>query len=147
MDCQRPGVCTEHGLELDLKTYQAGRAAITDLKAGRLDLACCAEFVLVGEILAGGADLRCLSVLSSGEINELIARRDRGISRPEDLRGKTIGLPLKTSAEFFLGRFLTFNHLSLKEVTIININPFDLADALPPGKWTQFWSGSRLSMR
>ena len=128
------GFAKEHGLELDLKTYQSGKDAVTDLQAGRLDLACCAEFVLVGEILAGGPDLRYLSVLSSGEVNELIARRDRGVSRPEDLRGKTIGLPLKTSAEFFLGRFLTFNHLSLKEVTIVNINPFDLADALAAGK-------------
>ncbi len=123
-----------HGVELSIKNYLAGRDAVIDLKAGRLDLACCAEFVLVGEVLAGTADLRCLTALSAGEINKLIARRDRGISRPEDLRGKTIGLPLKTTVEFFLGRFLAFSHLSLKEVNLVDLNPLDLADALATGK-------------
>jgi NitT/TauT family transport system substrate-binding protein len=130
---QDQGYAKAYGLELDLKPYQAGRDAILDLKAGRLDLACGAEFVLVSEVLAGATDLRCLATLGSGEVNELIARRDRSINRPEDLRGKTIGVPRGTNLEYFLGRFLTFNHLSLKEVTVVNLNPFDLADALAAG--------------
>jgi NitT/TauT family transport system substrate-binding protein len=123
-----------NGLEMVLKTYPSGRDALRDLEASRLDFACCAAFVLVKEILAGQTNLRCLSALASGEICEVIARRDRGISRPEDLRGKTIGVPRGTSAEFFLGRFLTFNHIALTEVRIIDINPLDLADNLAAGK-------------
>ena len=123
-----------NGLDLVLKTYPSGRDALKDLEASRLDLACCAEFVLVKEILAGQTNLRCLSAIASGEIDEVIARRDKGISRPEDLRGKSIGVPRTTSAEFFLGSFLTFNHLALTEVRIIDINPFDLADNLAAGK-------------
>jgi len=131
---QNQGFDKEQGLEFTLKSYQAGRYAIKDLTSGRLDLACCAEFVLVSEILAGQADLRCLSALASGEIEELIARRDRGINRPEDLRGKTIGVPRGTIADFFLGRFLTFNQIALREVTIVNVNPKGMADALAEGK-------------
>jgi NitT/TauT family transport system substrate-binding protein len=125
---------TANGLELVLKTYPSGRDALRDLEAGRLDFACCAEFVLVKEIMTGQTKLRCLSAISSGEICEVIARRDRGISRPEDLRGKTIGVARTTVGEFFLGRFLTFNHIALTEVRIIDINPFDLADNLAAGK-------------
>ena len=123
-----------NGLDLVLKTYPSGRDGLKDLEASRLDLACCSEFVLVKEILAGQTNLRCLSALASGEIDELIACRDKGISRPEDLRGKSIGVPRATTAEFFLGRFLTFNHISLKEVRVIDINPLDLADNLAVGK-------------
>jgi NitT/TauT family transport system substrate-binding protein len=43
-------------------------------------------------------------------------------------------VPRKTSAEFFLGRFLTLNYISLKEVTVIDIKPSDLANALAAGK-------------
>jgi NitT/TauT family transport system substrate-binding protein len=128
------GFGKEHGLELDIKIYQTGVAAIEDLKAGRLDLACCTEFVLVGEILAGTTDLRCLSALSSGDSNEIIFRRDRGISRPEDLRGKTIAVPRKTSAEFSLGRYLALNNIALKEVKIIDVKPWDLAEVINSGK-------------
>ncbi len=122
------------GLEMTIKPFQAGRDAVREVRAGRLDLACCAEFVLVNEIFAGADNLRCLTVLSSGDIHALIARRDKGISRPGDLKGKAIGVAKGTSGEFFLGRFLTFNDISLKEVTVVDLNPFDLAGALKTGR-------------
>ena len=131
---QERGFDREHGLQLDLKTYQTGREALAHLSANPPVLACCTEFVLVQDILAGATGLACVSVLSSGENNEVIARRDRGVSRPEDLRGKTIGVPRTTSAEFSLGRFLTLNHIAPTEVTIVDIKPLDLAEALAAGK-------------
>jgi len=130
---ERQGYYQKHGLEVTLKFYQTGLEPIRDLRTGLLDLASCADFALVADIFAGG-NLRCLAAISSGEVNQLIARRDKGISRPEDLRGKTIGLPRKTSAEFLLGRFLTFNQISLQEVTVVDVKPFDLSDALAAGK-------------
>jgi NitT/TauT family transport system substrate-binding protein len=128
------GFDREHGLELNLKTFQTGKEAIANLSTGGLVLACCTEFVLVQEILTGTTDLDCLSVLSSGDNNEVIARRDRGISRVEDLRGKIIGLPQTTSAEFSLGRFLTLNNIAPAEVTLVDIKPLNLAAALAAGK-------------
>ena len=123
-----------HGLELVIKAYPTGLGPLKALREGKLDLASCAEFALVGEILAGGADLRCLAVISSGQVDTLIARRDRGIQRLEDLSGKTIGLPRKTSAEFFLARFLTLNQISIQEVTVADVSPFDLGEALAAGR-------------
>ena len=68
------GFARTHGLELDLKTYQSGRDAVTDLQAGRLDLACCAEFVLVAKIFTGGVR----PALSQ----RLELRRDQRVNRP-----------------------------------------------------------------
>ena len=73
-------------------------------------------------------------MLSSGDIHTLIARRDKGITQPEDLRGKTIGTPIGTSGEFYLGRFLSFNHLPLQEVKIIDVNLPDQAEKLAAGE-------------
>jgi len=131
---ENQGFDKEQGLELTLKTYQAGKEAMQDLTSGHLDLACAAEFALVGEILTGQTNLRCLAALAAGEIEDLIARQDRGIGRPEDLRGKTIGVPKGTMAEFFLGRFLTLNQIALKDVTIVNVKPLDLVNDLAAGK-------------
>jgi NitT/TauT family transport system substrate-binding protein len=124
----------QHGLEIIIEPYDTGRDATREVRAGRIDLATCADFVLVNEIFTGAHNLRCLAILSSGDIHSLIASKNKGISRPGDLRGKTIGVPKGTSAEFFLGRFLTFNNIALREVTIVDINLFDLADALAAGK-------------
>ena len=38
---------------------------------------------------------------------EVVARRDRGIKNPEDLKGKIVGVPKTTIAEFFLNNFLS----------------------------------------
>jgi NitT/TauT family transport system substrate-binding protein len=123
-----------HGLEVNLNPYQTGTETISDLVSGRLDLAVCTEFVLTRQILAGRSDLRCLAVFGSGESNLLIGRRDRGIKRPEELRGKTIGVARGTQAEFFLARYLSLHHISLQEAFVVNINPADQAAALAAGK-------------
>jgi ABC-type nitrate/sulfonate/bicarbonate transport system substrate-binding protein len=131
---QDQGYFRENGLEADLRIYEAGRDAIKDLLRGMLDIACCAEFVLVNEIFAGHENLRILGSIDLAEINELIARRDRGINQPMDLQGKKIGLPLKTVAEYTTGRFLTFAGLSFKDVTLVNLRPAGLEEALAGGE-------------
>jgi len=122
------------GLELTLKPYQSGRDAVKDVKAGLVDLACIGEFVLASEILARAAELRCLCAISAGDVFDLIARRDRGIGKAEDLRGKIIGVPLGTQGEFLLGRFLTLNQIAPREVTVVDVNPSQMAQALVAGK-------------
>jgi NitT/TauT family transport system substrate-binding protein len=124
----------KYGLKLELKTCPAGKDAISQLQAGQLEVACCAEYVLVRAILDGARDLRCLGVLCSGSVLELVARRDRGINRLEDLRGKTIGVPPMHAARFFLGRFLALHHIPLKEIKIVDISRPDSLDALAAGK-------------
>jgi NitT/TauT family transport system substrate-binding protein len=128
------GLDKGQGLELTMKPYQSGRDAVKDVKVGLVDLACIGEFVLVNEILAREADLRCPCAISAGDSFDLIARRGRGISKTEDLRDKIIGVPLRTQGEFFLGRLLTFNHIALKEVTVVDVGPSQMAQALAAGK-------------
>ncbi len=128
------GLDREYGVELAIKPYQAGRDAIKDAKASLVDLACIGEFVLVKEILSGAANLRCLCAISAGDVFEIIARRDRDIGKLGDLRGKIIGVPLGTQGEFLLGRLLTLNRIGLKEITINNLKPAGMAEALAAGE-------------
>jgi NitT/TauT family transport system substrate-binding protein len=123
-----------HGLDLTIQPYGAGRDAARQVRAGGLEFACCAEFVLVNEIFTGADNLRCLATISTGDIHSLIARRDKGIARQEDLRGKSIGVPLGTSAEFYLARFLIFNRILRNQVTIVDVNLPELAQTLSRGK-------------
>ncbi len=127
---QEKGFFTDNGLEVAIRLFQTGPMGLAEVKAGRVDLAHVADFVLVGELLKGSKSVRCLGSIVAAEINYLIAQKDHGISQPGDLRGKRIGVPLGTIAEFFLARFLTFNDLSLGEVKVINLNPAEMSEAL-----------------
>jgi len=65
---------------------------------------------------------------------QIIGRKDRGISRAEDLKGKTIGVIQGTTADFFLHIFLTSAYLGPKDVRVVNLAPGRIVDALLSGE-------------
>jgi NitT/TauT family transport system substrate-binding protein len=62
-----------------------------------------------------------------------MGRKDRGIEKVSDLEGKRIGVPLKTAAEFYLGRFLDLHGMNIKQVTLVDVSPPQVVDALVNG--------------
>ena len=79
---EQRGFLKKNGLDATVELCQTGKAATDAAITGKLDVACCTEFVLVREILSGNKNLRCFATYGYGEIAELIARRDRGITKP-----------------------------------------------------------------
>jgi len=63
----------------------------------------------------------------------LIGRKDRGISDVSDLKGKRIGAPLKTGAQFNLDRFLDLNRIDKTQVTLIDVQAPQAVAALMEG--------------
>ena len=126
------GYFKDEGIDLEIKPYQGGIFAIPDLATGVIDIALGNEFAPVVKSF-DTPSLKIIASIDKTNSYELIARRDRGINKPADLKGKKIGVPKNTQSEFFLGTFLAFNNLSLKDVTIINIKPLDLIGAMASG--------------
>jgi NitT/TauT family transport system substrate-binding protein len=127
------GYFEQQGLEVTLKVYQAGRFAVDEVLAGKIDLAACADFVFAVVTLKSGENLRVLATIAAADIHEVIARKDRGLNRPQDLTGKKIGVTRETSGEFFLATFLSFNGIAPAEVELVNLKPYDLKEALAGG--------------
>lgn len=126
------GFFADNGLEVLFKEYEAGKLAADALLAGEADIATSADFVLVSNSFDRG-DLRVLGTVAVSDINELVARKDRGISEPSDLKGKKIGVTRKSVGEFFLGTFLTFNGLSIDDVEVVDLNPSGIVEAITTG--------------
>jgi ABC-type nitrate/sulfonate/bicarbonate transport system substrate-binding protein len=127
---QEKGYFKENGLDVTIKFFQTGQIGMEQVRAGQVDIAHVGDFVLVDAILKGAKSLRCLGSIVAAEINHIMALKDRGISQPTDLKGKKVGVTHGTIAEFFLGRFLTFNNLSLNDVKIIYLTPSEMSEAL-----------------
>lgn len=127
------GFFVEHGLAVTIKPFEAGKRAADALLAGEADVATASDVVLVSQSLQHEA-LRVLSTVALADTNELVARKDHGIHHPADLRGKTIGVTRQSAGEFYLGTFLTFQGLSMQDITVVDLQPSALVEALTHGE-------------
>ena len=89
-----------HGVGLSIENYEAGAYAVNDLLSDKIDVVTAAETVLALHAFKN-EDLRTIATISSTNNTEVVARRDRGIAKPGDLRRKRIGVVKGNVTEFF----------------------------------------------
>ena len=130
---QEQGFFKRYGLDISLEKFQTGAFAMDGLISDKVDVATASGFVLA---LQGfkRPDLRAIAAISSAENVEVIARRDRGIEKPEDLKGKRIGVSKGTVNEFFLSAFLSFNNILPREMRTIDLKVTDVVATMAGGK-------------
>ncbi len=121
-----------NGLNVTIKDYISGLAAVNGMLNNEADFATAAEFVIVGKVL-NRENIRTLAIIDKFMQNYIVGRKDRGIENIADLKGKRIGVPLKTAPEFYLGRFLELHGMNLKQVTLVDVQPAKAVDALVNG--------------
>jgi NitT/TauT family transport system substrate-binding protein len=111
-----------NGLNVTIKDYVSGAAAVNCMLNGEVDVAVGAEFVFVTKVLENQ------NILTIGSIDKffneyVVARKDLGINNIQDLEGKKLGVSLGTSTQFFFGRFLELNGMSLNQVIQVDVSP------------------------
>jgi len=129
----KKGFFTKYGLNVTIRDYPSGIGAVDELMSGNADLAYAAEFVGVS-LIGKYPDLRILGSTANCDVISIIARTDRGIVSPQDLRGKSIAVPKNTQAEFFLGRYLTLNGINHTDIIIHYLAPTDLVQSVVSGQ-------------
>ncbi len=117
-----------------VKDYPSSKQCLEALSRGDVDLATTSETPLVLAAF-GRDDLRVITSIGSSE-NELkiIARADRGIAVPTDLRGKRVGILEDTPLDFFLHLFVLKYGLALTDVRLSPFAPDRLVSALEQGE-------------
>ncbi len=129
---EKHGYFMANGLDVTINSYEAGKLATDALLAGQADISTGADFVLVSHSF-DNPDLRAIGSIATARDCKLIFRIDHGIEKLEELRGKKIGITRKSSGEFYLGRLLTFNNLSMDDVEILDLKPFEITEAVVKG--------------
>lgn len=126
------GYFKSNGLNVTTKEYESGAPAVADLLAGKIDMTTAADFVGVRNSFKN-EDFKILATMVKGESFHLIVRSDHQISKATDLKGKRVGLTRKTAGEFHLGQFLSFNQLSMSDITVVDQSPSQLAELINKG--------------
>src|SRR5665647_2495929 len=111
---------TYNGLNVTLKYYDVGLNAVNAMEKGEVDMAWCAEYILVSQAL-DNQNIQTIGSVAKTDFASIVARKDQGIENISDLFGKKIGVVRGTVMEFYLGRFLELNGLTISDISLVNI--------------------------
>jgi NitT/TauT family transport system substrate-binding protein len=136
------GYFTAEGLDVTPQTHEFGKLALQSVIEGKADLATSGDTPVMFAVM-GGKKTHTLAVVARSTKGEaIVARRDRGISTPDDLKGKTIGVTLGTTGDFFLESFLALHGIGREAVRIVDMRPNEMTEAIVTGRVdaVAFWS-------
>lgn len=112
------GYFRKNGIDITLKQYSTGGRSINRMFNNECDVSVSAGSPIVFQSFRH-PDLRVLSTIGFSDNGvKIFARKDRGIEKPTDLKGKNIAAQKGTSFHFFLSLFLTKHGLSVKDVNL-----------------------------
>ncbi len=126
------GFFGSNGLTVSINNYGSGTIAINALLNGEANIAESAEYPFVNAVFENNS-VSIIACNDQFQNDYLVALQSRGIENISDLQGKTIGVDLGTIAEFYLGRFLQLNGMSINDVNLVNIQPAEYVSAIANG--------------
>lgn len=131
---EEQGFFLRNGLNVTSQVYASGVEALAAVETGDADISIgVAEFPLAVRAL-GGENLCTFAVVDKSEFVYLVGRADRDIISVSDLAGKKIGIVSGTIAEFYLGRTLELQGMSIRNVTLVDLKtPEEWVSAIVEG--------------
>lgn len=131
---QARGYFQREGLDVTPNLHTIGKLALAEVLEGKADFATVAETPLMFAIMEGKRVYVIATIQSSTKNHAMVARKDRGVLTPKDLRGKRIGTTAGITADFFTDAFLAMHAISRKEVTVVHLKPEEHEEALGNGR-------------
>ena len=132
---EKKGYFKEEGLDVEIREFESGRTALrTMLSADGIDIVTAAQTPVVFNSFGRNDYAIIGNMVYSDNDMKMLARRDRKISTPSDLKGKTLGVTAGSSGHFFLSLFLAYNGLQMADVKTVDIEATRLPQALIDGK-------------
>ena len=125
---------SRNGLDVTLRKYDTGAGAVDGMVNGEADIAVgIAEYPLVGRAFQKEM-VRVIANMDKAEFVYLVGRKDRGIEKIADLKGKRVGTTVGTAAHFYLGRLLELNSMNINDITLVDLKtPEEWVNAVADG--------------
>ncbi|WP_050462231.1 ABC transporter substrate-binding protein [Herbaspirillum autotrophicum] len=129
---------SRHGLNVTTTHFTSGRLTAEAVLAGKADFATTTDSVVALAALQGHKPVVFAEFANSSTQMLVAARKDKGVLKPADLRGKRIGTFFGSAGHFYLNQYLKLHGLTPKDVSIINLRPQDMVTALAQGSIDAF---------
>lgn len=136
------GFFEDHGLNVTFKSNSSGKESLFDLLDGVVQIAHVAEtpfiYSIVDTSFYSGNSIPSFQIFAdqiySHKIQRIIARKDHGIIKAEDIVGKKVGLYQGTQLDYFFDSFLLEHQILREELEIVNISPEQQFEAIQNGE-------------
>ncbi|OGO36854.1 MAG: hypothetical protein A2147_03840 [Chloroflexi bacterium RBG_16_57_8] len=128
------GYFRNEGLDVSLESYTTGHLALDAMLSGNADLATASDASIARAAMEGDEFLIIATIAEVKRPIQIIARKDRGITVPGDLRGKTIGLDTNSAAAYFLHAYMTTSYIGDTEYRTVDLPDGRIVDALLNGQ-------------
>lgn len=128
------GYFAEEGLDAKPQSHAFGKLALASVLEGKADLATVADTPIVLAVMNNQPVTTIAAIQTSSRDAAIAAIKGGGIASPADLKGKKIGVTLGTTVEFFVDAYLAAHDIPKDAVSIIDIKPAEMAEALATEK-------------
>jgi NitT/TauT family transport system substrate-binding protein len=132
------GFYRDEGLEVELKNFPTGVAALTAFATGQGDIALSGELPAMRHWATQNKNYRLITVLERDSAG-FVVTASNSIKKASDLRGQTIATRVGSTGSWFISEYLAKNGLSTSDVKIINLDPAVLPTALCKGEIGAFF--------
>jgi NitT/TauT family transport system substrate-binding protein len=128
------GYFKEEGIDIELRDFNSGKASLAAmLNKKDVNISTAAQTPVVSNSF-NRDDFSIIAAMNFSDNDiKVLARRDRGIKSPSDLKGKKIGITKGSTGHFFIDLFLSYAGIVPSDVETIDIKPDELPQALADG--------------
>ncbi|MGK5094163.1 NrtA/SsuA/CpmA family ABC transporter substrate-binding protein [Deltaproteobacteria bacterium TL4] len=127
------GYFEKEGLDIKLKSYPNGASTLKAVSQGITNFGVSSETPFMHSALNGENIVALATMITAQNHLAVVARKDRGILKPEDLKGKTIGVTIGTNGEYFIDLVLLLNGILKNEIKTVHVEPAQMVEALMKG--------------
>lgn len=132
------GYFKEVGLDVDVKPYPSGKLAFNAMLENKVELATVADMPFSMNAFKRNDYYAFAEIAQTNNGAWIIARKDKGINKPEDLKGKTIATQEGSAVHYFMSSFLLLNRIPEDEMKIKFMKAVKLPDELIEGRIDAF---------
>lgn len=128
------GFFKDEGLNIAVTEYPSGKRAMEAMNAGNADISATGDIPFVLDSFKNPRMRVLASLAISCDSGSVIARRDMGVEKESDLKGRRIATQHGSAIHFYLDSFLHFNKLSANDVELVFLQPEFIVPALASGQ-------------
>jgi NitT/TauT family transport system substrate-binding protein len=120
---EHKGFFKQQGLDARPNYVQTGKIAMDAVVSGDLNLGVIVDVNIGFVKFQEGSDIKVVASVMEKFDDAIVARRDQGINKPEDVEGKTLAVLTATTSHRFADLFIDFYKLDHSKIKIVNLSP------------------------